>query len=176
MGWSLDYIPPADPELLNEFFLALGKALYLATAFERKCQYILQIEKLVESLKQTNDLEASMALVNVLKFRQLGRTIQSLGIISFVSAHDLSMLTRAKDARNYIAHEAGLIGSLHIPSKAILERIGALQREVGALILGDNLVSVWIYEIEEKKPAPSTIQQQYASWIEEWVFGSFSNA
>ena len=38
MGWSLSYLGLKEPKLLDEFFLAVGKALYLASAFERKCK------------------------------------------------------------------------------------------------------------------------------------------
>ena len=48
MGWSLGYLPPKEPELLDHFFLAVGKALFLASRFEMKCRYVLNISKLVD--------------------------------------------------------------------------------------------------------------------------------
>ena len=35
---------------------------------------------------------------------------------------------------------------------------------------GDNLVSRWLYEIEDKQAAPSRIRHLYPQWIEDWVF------
>jgi len=47
-----------------------------------------------------------------------------------------------------------------------------LRHEVCALALGDNLVSQWIYEIEENEQAPFTIRNEYPRWVDEWVFGN----
>jgi hypothetical protein len=40
---------------------------------------------------------------------------------------------------------------------------------------GNNLVSRWLYEIEEKRAAPLAICQNYAAWIDDWILGSYEN-
>jgi hypothetical protein len=35
---------------------------------------------------------------------------------------------------------------------------------------GDNLVSRWVYEIEEKEPAPTRIQREYQAVWRDWLF------
>ena len=62
MGWSLDYRPVREPELLEQFFSAAGKALYLATAFEAKCRYVLRIAKLAHHSEEGGDASATMVL------------------------------------------------------------------------------------------------------------------
>jgi len=36
---------------------------------------------------------------------------------------------------------------------------------------GDNLVSRWMYEIDQKEPAPTAIQRLYPEWVDRWIFG-----
>lgn len=49
MGWSLDYLKPSEPQLLDALFLSAGRALHLANAFESKCQYVLRMANLAET-------------------------------------------------------------------------------------------------------------------------------
>lgn len=94
MPWSLDYQPPKEPARLEQLFLAVGKALYLASAFEAKCQFLLRIMKIVRHYESTGDTSAT----------------------------------------------------------------------------ADNLISTWLYEIDEKEPAPKGIQGAYREWVFQWVF------
>lgn len=64
MPWSLDYQPVQHPELLDEFFLALGKALYLATEYEAKCDEYLRFIQLADAIQDGHDLDAAFTLVN----------------------------------------------------------------------------------------------------------------
>jgi hypothetical protein len=171
LGWSLDYQPPKEPELLNALFLAAGKALYLASSFEAKCQWVLRIVTIVTHYKATGDNSATTELARAMKEKMLGPTIRELKALTEFTAGDLETLERARDARNYIAHESAKLGPLSSASaKTITEKLAQLRVELQALIDGDNLVSRWIYEISEKEPAPSGIQQAYPSWVLEWVF------
>jgi hypothetical protein len=171
MGWSLDYLPIREIELLEQFFLAAGKALYLATAFEAKCRYVLRIAKLAHHYEETGDASATMALAEILKDKMLFATIKELKGFSEIRVADIDLLEKAKNARNYIAHECAGFGPLSgIAERSILERLGRLRHEIGVLAAGDNIVSRWVYEIEEKEAAPRDIQNTYVQRAEQWVF------
>lgn len=171
MGWSLNYQPPKEPELLEEFFLTVGKALYLACAFEGKCRWVLRIAKLADHYQQTGDASATMALARAMKDKVLGPTLNELKDFPDFDLNEIAVLERAKDARNFIAHECADIGSLSgMSAQRIQEQLARLRSELRTLAAGDNLVSRWVYEIEEKEPAPRGIQQMYPEWIEQWVF------
>jgi hypothetical protein len=171
VGWSLGYQFPEEPKLLNAFFLSIGKALYIATAFEMKCRFVLRIAKLVDFYRETNDGEAMMVLAQTIKDRMLGLTLGELRGFPIVKPDDVEILERAKDARNFIAHEAAGIGHLSSASSATLgAQTARLRREVASLVAGDNLVSRWVYEIEEKEAAPCEIQRLYPGWVDRWVF------
>ncbi len=171
MGWSLSYLPPKERGLLDGFFLALGKALYLASAFEEKCRFVLRIAKLADHYEQTGDTSATLALTQALKDKMLGQTIAELKGFPEVRPTDIALLEKARDARNFIAHEAANIGYLHyVSAEQIHEQMRRLRCEVEVLVAGDNLVPRWVYEIEEKEPAPGRIQKAYPQWVDEWVF------
>jgi hypothetical protein len=78
MGWALSYQPLKQPELLDEFFLIAGKALYLASGFEAKCRYVLRVINVTEYVKKGGDISDSEALVVVLKAKLLGPTIRDM--------------------------------------------------------------------------------------------------
>jgi hypothetical protein len=171
MGWSLDYLPIREPELLEQFFSAAGKALYLATAFEAKCRYVLRIAKLAHYYQETGDASATLALAEVLKDRMLCATIKELTGFPEIKAADIDLLEKAKDARNYIAHECAALGPISaVRATSIHEQLGRLREQVVVLAAGDNVVSRWVYEIGEKEAAPRGIQSTYVQRVEEWVF------
>jgi hypothetical protein len=176
MTWSLGLLPPNEPILLDEFLLALGKCLYLASAFERKCRWMLGLLELRERLKVTDGLDAALELVNALKREMLGPSIGKLKKLLPILEDDVvEILQRAKDARNYIAHEGAGEQALYYASAGdIQSHLEDLRRELAALIAGDSIVSAWLYEVEEKMPAPPTIIAAYPRLIEEWVFGRSS--
>ncbi len=172
MGWSLNYLPAKEPELLDEFFLAVGKALYLACAFESKCKWVLRIAKLANHFEETEDASATMSLAKAMKDKLLGPTINEMKDFPSFDSDDVAMLERAKNARNCIAHEIAEIGSLSSASaNHIQKQLARLRSELDVLIAGDNLVSRWVYEIEEKEAAPRAIQSTYPEWVDEWVLG-----
>jgi hypothetical protein len=171
MGWSLDYLKVKEPELLDEFFLAIGKALYLASAFERKCRWVLRVVKLTE---QSGDVSAVRALAAAMKDKLLGPTLNDMKAFPDFSADDIALLERAKDARNFIAHESAYIGPLSsVTAKDIHEELDRLRHALAALTAGDNLISRWVYVLENmgEEPAPRGIQEDYPRWVEQWVFG-----
>ena len=172
MGWSLDYQKPREPELLDRFFLAVGKSLYLASAFEAKCQWVLRIVKMASHYERTGDASATVELTKALKDRLLGPTLNEMKGFPEFNANDIGTLERAKDARNYIAHESAEIGSLSSATKKVIrEKLIRLRDELDALVRGDNVISSWVYEITEKEPAPRGIQSEYPEWVSKWVFG-----
>jgi glycerophosphoryl diester phosphodiesterase len=170
MGWSLGYSVPEQPQLIDEFLLAVGKCLYLASAFEEKCKCVLRVAKIAATYEEHGDASAAMVLAKAMKDKYLAPTITDMR--AFFQAEDIAVLERAKDARNFIAHESANIGPLHDASaQHIHERLARLRTELEALAAGDNLVSAWVYEIEEKGPAPRGIKAAYPNWLKNWVFG-----
>jgi hypothetical protein len=173
MGWSLGYLPSREPERLDEFFLAVGKALYLANEYEAKCGSVLQIARLECGLRDGLDIERAIAICKAMKKRTLHATLDELQKRPpSMKDADVKILDRAKVSRNFIAHEAATLGPLSSVTASTLKlKLSELRSAVSALAIGDNLISRWIYEIEEQEPAPFTIAREYPKWVDEWVFG-----
>ena len=174
MGWSLSYLTPAEPELLGKFFLIIGKSLYLATSFESKCQFVHRVLRLSAHCENTDDINEFITLMQSMKDSMLGQTIKGMEAFpKFITADNISKLERAKDARNYIAHESTEIGVLSsVSAKTIDESLTRLRRELAYLIVGDDLVSRWVFEIEEKQRTSRKMRAAYHQQVFQWVFGS----
>ncbi|WP_020176641.1 hypothetical protein [Methyloferula stellata] len=178
MAWSISHQQLKEPELLDEFFLIIGKALYMASAFEEKCKYVLGVVKLTEYFKEGGNLSATETLAKVLKAKFLGATIVDMKVFPDFSAQEIALLVRAKDARNFIAHENANIGRplSSISARHIHEQLARVRSEVEALVAGDNFISAWVFGIQEKEPTPRWIQEAYPGWVQQWIFGPVDNS
>jgi hypothetical protein len=177
VGWALGYNMERDRELLdllNGALLVAGKALYLATHFERNLQFVLRTMDLVNGDDPLRTLED--ALVNPPKDKLLGPTLRDLERTALNDdTNPFPVLERARAARNFIAHEGGFPASLwSIRRESVHDHVAALHSAVVDLVAGDNIVSKWVYGIEEpREPPPLHLVAAYPRMVEEWVFGSF---
>ena len=174
MGWSLDHQNLRSPEQLNEYLLCLGKAVSLASLFEGKCQYILRLRYLAYYIETGKDIDAAFELGRLMKDKLLHRTLGDLKEFPDFKQKDIDILDRSREARNSIIHECAKIG-LGTRPKMVQEQFELLKKEVKFFIPGDNLISRWIYEIEEKEGAPKSIVEAYPLLVEKWIFGSFES-
>lgn len=171
MGWSLDRLPPIEPDLQDRFFLTVGRALYLASEFERKCKWLLRIAKIANHVRETQEFDGTLKFMEALKDPMLRPTIEKLQGFKGFDGEEVKLAENAAVARNHIAHEAARIGPLSAAGELALgSSIDDLRSHVRALAEGDNLVSTWVYEVSEKEPAPVGIQRSYVAKVETWVF------
>lgn len=126
-----------------------------------------------EYVKNGGDISNAGALTAVLKAKLLGPTIRDMSEFPDFDAGDVALLERAKNARNFIAHESANLGwpLSDVSARHIHDNLVRLRREVEALTAGDNFISRWVFEIEHKETAPWGIQQAYPQWIQQWIFG-----
>jgi hypothetical protein len=170
MGWSLTHLKTRNPELVESALLAAGKSLYLANRFESKCKFVLRIANLEKFVVENSNSTFSDAIASLAKDKLLGQTIEALKKFPIVSSVDVSTLEVARDARNFIAHEGAYFGALHVKENQMNEHMKKLRNYVGDLARGDDVVSRWVYEIEEKEFATG-IMPNYEKMIDKWIFG-----
>lgn len=103
MSWFPNYQPVKNKELSEAALLAIGKAILIANEFEANCKYVLQIVQ-VDSYLRENGGRILEAFNAVFKKQLLAGTIKDLGVYGDITAQDIIVLERAKDARNYLAH------------------------------------------------------------------------
>lgn len=143
MPWSLNSrMPPQDPGLVDAAMLATGKALYLANAFESKCKYILQFLKLTDFLDKNPGCAHPDALAHIAQTKMLGATLKEMtAFTAEVTAANAAALDKAREGRNFIAHESALGSICEILSVAVAEHLPRLRTAVRNLAAGDGIVS-----------------------------------
>jgi hypothetical protein len=174
MGWSLGVRLP-ESEITDAAMLAAGRALYICNQFEAKCRIVLRNMQIIDriasdpvaSLAETfSDLPSSP--------KMLGGTLEKIKAKAEafgVTEAQLGALVKAKDARNLIAHEGVDIGPLYsVRSRDILQVLQRLRSAVADVAAGDNIVSTWIYYIEEPREPVPHIRSTYPDLIDRWVF------
>ncbi|MFI9276048.1 hypothetical protein ACIGXM_36005 [Kitasatospora sp. NPDC052896] len=178
MGWSLGYLKPREPELLDALFMSAGRALYLANAFESKCKYLLRIGNLMDAFEADPVVALQDAITALPADKMLGPTLRDLGDhLSWARSWDTDVLDKARKARNFIAHEGADVGYIcYADVRQILARASRLRDAVTDLIRGDNIVSLWVFGTEEPhKPPPTHLIDAYPAMVEDWVFGHFGD-
>lgn len=161
-----------DRPAAESLMLALGKALHLSCEFERKCQYVLRVLNIAEMFEATGDAKATFAAAAAAKDAMLYKTIAGMRKVSRVTPDEIELLTKARDARNYIAHKSGQVGSLaDLKIEHVAEAFAALRPAVIDLARGDNVISIWDLAIQEKMAAPEWMTQTYEARVLHWIFG-----
>lgn len=170
MSWALCLWPIREPELADAFLLSVGKALYISNSFEGHCKHVLQFLSLGRYVKEWPEDRWDEGLVLAARDKWLGATIKELAKFPAVSEQDVRVLEKARDARNFIAHEGAMPGYLWTtPPDAILEHADKLRGYVRDLAAGDHLVSCWVYELDEGESAGTTMAG-YPQLVERWIF------
>ncbi|MGX1134980.1 hypothetical protein RKD49_007170 [Streptomyces glaucescens] len=174
MSWSLSLLAPRETELLDAFFLSVGRALHLANAYEEKCQYVLRAGNLITAHQADPALSLEEVFATVQADKLLAGTLHSLAAHAMGQTMDFGTLHKAREARNFIAHEGASIGYMwSANSDRILRHAVKLRAAVRDLAHGDNIVSQWCYGLEEPHdPPPADWIKCYPEKIDAWVFGS----
>ena len=151
--------------------VALGKSLYFACHFERKCQEVLRVLHIVSMYRDTGDASATLKAVAAARGQMLHATLEGMkGTADNLLDHsEIARLSRAREARNFVAHESGKINIYR--AEHIAEAFTALRSAVVDLASGDNVISTWLFEISEKSPAPKWMTETYEARVCNWIFG-----
>ncbi|MFD0064145.1 hypothetical protein [Streptomyces sp. NPDC056690] len=178
MTWSLGYLPPHEPDLLDALFLSAGRSLHIANAFEGKCRWMVRCINLVEVHQNADPVATFEEIVAALPAdKMLGPSLHQLTGHMSCSTETMDVLRRAREARNFIAHEGADVGDLSAArAKHILAHVGRLRSAVSDLAAGDNIVSQRGFHFEEPNwSLPRDLVDAYPAMIDEWVFGHFGN-
>jgi hypothetical protein len=151
---------------------SLGRAIAVAQNFESNCKYVLMILEVENALerKQYSSLREARPYVEKLLQLMLGGVVHRFGKSGEFSRAEIDTLVAAKDARNYVAHEAAfeLVICNGPFGPSLMDKVNRFEREVTNLTEGDGLVSLWSFYIQEHEPQPlSTIS--YPSDARTWV-------
>ena len=142
-----------------------GKRFISPMRLKEKCKFVLRIANLEAFVVNKAGVSLTEAFASIAKNKMLHSTLVDLGKFPQVTPDDLAALEKAKDGRNFIAHEGALFGMVWLARKReIEEHVEKLRNAVRALAEGDNVVSGWVYEIEEKERPRSCSSQGIQIW------------
>ena len=175
MAWCLGVGLP-ESEVIDAAMLAAGRALYLCNQFEEKCRFVLESMQIID--RHIADPVASIAEVfsgMPPSPKMLGGTLEKIKARAEafgVTENQLQTLVKAKSGRNLIAHEGVNIGSLYsVKSARILQVLQTLRSVVADVAAGDNIVSTWLYSLDEPREPVPHIALTYVDLVDRWVFG-----
>lgn len=206
MNGVVMWLQPAEFSAAHEaYFEALGRALGLAQNFEQSCKFVLGIWDLgkahEEGKIQTRD---ERAYSEKLMGRMLGALVKSLRDDIDITDADKAAFKAAREARNYLAHEAAAVG-LFIPPKYARRKLreimrgsldtAAIEKErtemlhahirdgvpkfveaIRAIAEADNIVSGWSYMIQEKDDRLPFVAERYVQSVVAWVLEPLRSA
>ncbi len=159
----------------GEAFLGcVGRALLVAQLFEDLVKRTLYWYDIAARLPGLDAIEAVTFLAEKTRAPEesfeskLARAIDILKARHQLSDDHARLLTMAKDARNFVAHESAL-ESLLVSRVADAHALAEFRDQLDVLIRAYNLLSAWAYESEEQEPAPVGYYRRYPRDLAAWV-------
>jgi hypothetical protein len=175
MSWTISLQKPENESLLERYFVAVGKALCIATNFEDKCYHVLRMHRITNAIKDGRSEEEVAEISTSFNAPRLYDAIEELAEDDDVSSENVELLHDARGSRNHIAHEAGSMDQVWgVSDDFIFEKLESLIPHVRRVAEGENLVSIWTYEMSEREPAPSHFGGSYTDEVLEWIFGDLT--
>lgn len=171
MSWTISLDVPENEALLERYFVAVGKALCIASNFEQKCNDALQMHRVTNAIQKGKPEEEVADISKSFEKIRLHNAINEIGSDDDVSEAEKSTLHNARESRNFVAHEAGAMGEVGwVDNAEIYGRVENLLPHVRQIAKGENVVSAWIFEMSERQPAPRGFTSGYVQQVIEWVF------
>lgn len=165
-----------DPEALNEFeesyVIAVGRALLVAQHFEESCKDFMKWWIISGALEEgvAKSVSDIRSISEKLTGLMLGGSIKRLRDDRDITDAEIAVLIRAKDARNYIAHEAvTAIAFISRFSRRRPDNLSRFKEAVCALVEGDNLISSWGYMFHEQEEPSAEHLAEYPGRLAKWI-------
>ncbi|MGW6270315.1 hypothetical protein [Streptomyces sp. NPDC055060] len=136
---------------------------------------MLRIGNLITAHQSDAAMTFEEAVASVPADKLLGGTLHSLASHAMGRTIDMDGLHKARQARNWIAHEGASIGAIwSVDRDHILQHVVKLRTAVTDLALGDNdnIISQWCHGLAEPHdPPPTDWINGYPHALDTWVFG-----
>jgi hypothetical protein len=163
----------------DRYCLTLGRAMLLMQSFEDMCKRTLIWWNAAKRISEGEEVDLQGMALHPECFMEkfLGIALEKLTKTHKISQDDAQILRDAKDARNYVAHEATCPCFLpEQAAQAIKDEMVTLDAGVQSLARGHNLLACWAYEFEEGEPRPFTLSQVYPQEVARWVMAPIRDA
>ena len=157
-------------EIEDGYLLSIGRALLLAQSFEETCKRVFMWSNVAKHIRDNRIEDIEGLEIREFMDRFLGVVLKDLGTVVHIPTSEQETLRQAKDARNYIAHQVTHpCMRCDRTGEAILVELASVKDNVLKLAQGHNVIACWLYEMEERKPAPPTLKHIYPAEALDWV-------
>jgi len=155
----------------DEGFGPLGRALYFAQVYESNCRVLASLLDLKSGnvVLPSDDNERQEVIQNLWK-RNLGNNLKHLKNSYHLPTDIFSILDKAREARNFIAHEICLgINDTIESDKGRSQLIEIIKKNIEKIANGDKYVCL-IIQMMTKEPIPNAKYfEEYPKNISKWV-------
>jgi len=163
---------------VEQYLSTVGRAMYLCRNFETNFKTAIVWLDLATAHKAGKLPLSKETLMKSYadKFlsQMLGHSVRRLKEEFHPSEYTLETLNTAKDSRNVIVHDA-TSAIINAKPETIKKAATMLHEHVVKVAVGDNIVSAWHYEIQNKKQPPQKMTASYVEDVVEWVFKPLSS-
>ena len=158
---------------VEQYLSTVGRAMYLCRNFETNFKTAIVWLDLATAHKAGKLPLSKETLIKSYadKFlsQMLGHSVRRLKEEFHPSEYTLETLNTAKDSRNVIVHDA-TSAIINAKPETIKKAATMLHEHVVKVAVGDNIVSAWHYEIQNKKQPTQKMTESYVENVVEWVF------
>ncbi|WKV75409.1 hypothetical protein AW27_030135 [Streptomyces sp. PCS3-D2] len=134
---------------------------------------MLRVGNLITAHQTDPTMTFEEAVASVPADKLLGGTLHGLAAHAMGRTMDMDTLHKARQARNWIAHEGASIGAIWcVDHDLILRHAVKLRAAVTDLAPGDNIISQWCHGLAEPHdPPPTDWINGYPDAVDNWAFG-----
>ena len=163
-------------EFSDEIYAVLGRAITIAARFDASCKVLarspfIRVAIATKSALVESEFEDVLSKIQG-KYKNLNRAIDSLGVTGTAE----EILTRARECRNELIHEAPLgseVGFDHMEEEQIQQFMLYLEGLLLPIIRGDALVSAMISTNNDEDLSNYPFSKDYESRYINWVMERF---
>jgi len=164
--------PPAD-EVTRTACVMLGRALYVASGFEDDCRALSFVLKVLEPQPEGQSEEEFSTAVSKAVLGRLVDLNKFIARRAKLKEDYGAMLHTARDARNYIAHEANgdLERLIKVPG-GFVKWQSVLASKLEEVAFGRIIVAVLLSRNSAEATPTQEVIDAYPKVVESWVFES----
>ncbi len=163
-------IPPVDAVTQTACVL-LGRALYIASGFEDDCRslaFALKMTELQPEGQSDDDFFTAVSKTVLGRLVELNKLIAQRAKLK---EDYVAMLHTARDARNYIAHEAtGDLKHLTKVPGGFDQWQSVLESKLEAVVFGRIIVAVLLSRNSAEVAPTQEVVDAYPEMVKSWVF------
>lgn len=152
------------------YLSAVGRAIAVCQHLEDCSHYVMTVYAVTDASAEGKSHADLKSIALRLRDARLGRSMGRLENAPEFANERGRALTKGREARNWLAHEAATaIDERHDAPDELIERVRVFRNQVVELCRADAILAKASYEICERKPAPRSYADKYSEKLSMWI-------